>query len=158
MVLGQRCPDDAVARAVDEQLDLPLGRDHQRARTRGRHRVAPHAAGPGCDPARRDLGARVFVDNADLRPYFYDGKPVPTLDGERNRVLAVAEMYVNLMDNVVTQGPVLKRPEIAHDWETYVLDVYRASPAARELWLERGSTWYAHSPLVPLFAVQSVEA
>jgi hypothetical protein len=61
--------------------------------------------------------ARFFVDNSDLRPYFFGNKALPASREEHNRVLAVAEMYVNLMDNVLTQAPVLKRAGIAADWE-----------------------------------------
>ena len=51
--------------------------------------------------------ARFFVDNSDLRPYFFGNKALPASRDEHNRVLAVAEMYVNFMDNVLTQSPVL---------------------------------------------------
>jgi hypothetical protein len=95
--------------------------------------------------------ARFFVDNSDLRPYFFGNKAPPASRDEHNRVLAVAEMYVNLMDNVLTQSPVLKRAGIAADWEAYFLDVYRTSPAIREFWSEHGSAWYAHSPLASLY-------
>jgi hypothetical protein len=94
---------------------------------------------------------RFFVDNSELRPYFFGSKQVPTSREEHERVLAVAEMYVNMMDNVLTQSPVLKRAGIAADWEAYFLDVYRTSPVVREFWSEHGSTWYAHSPLASLY-------
>jgi hypothetical protein len=95
--------------------------------------------------------ARYFVDNTDLRPYFFGGKALPASGDERSRVLAVAEMYVNLMDNVLTQAPVLKRAGITADWEAYFLDVYRTSPVIREFWREHGSAWYVHSPLASLY-------
>jgi len=95
---------------------------------------------------------RFFVDNSDLRPYFFGGKALPASPDEHDRVLAVAEMYVNFIDNVLTQSPVLKRAGIAADWEAYFLDVYRTSPAIREFWSAHGSGWYAHSPLTSLYA------
>jgi hypothetical protein len=95
--------------------------------------------------------ARFFVDHVELRPYFYDGRALPASDPERDRVLAVAELYVNLMDDVVTQAPVLKRAGIAADWEAYFRAVYDTSPALREFWLAHGSDWFAHSPLTSLF-------
>jgi hypothetical protein len=95
--------------------------------------------------------SRFFVDNPRLRPYFFGSKSLPSTDDEHELVLAVAEMYVNFMDNVLTQAPVLKRAGVAADWEVYFLDVYRTSPAIREFWSDHGAGWYAHSPLARLY-------
>lgn len=94
---------------------------------------------------------RFFLDNVDLRPYFFDGQDPPSAQDERHRVLAAAEMYVNLMDNVLTQCPALNREGIAADWEAYFRDVYETSPVVREFWAEHGSEWFASSPLVTLY-------
>jgi hypothetical protein len=96
--------------------------------------------------------AKFFVDNSELRPYFFDSKALPESRDEHDRVLAVAEMYVNFMDNVLTQSPVLKRAGVTADWEAYFLDRYRTSPAIREYWSKHGNGWYAHSPLASLYA------
>ena len=94
---------------------------------------------------------RFFVANLDLRPYFFDGKEPPSEGDERERVLAVAEMYVNVVDNVLTQLPTLSRGGVATDWEAYFVDVYRSSPAIREFWDEHGAAWFASSPLMALY-------
>ena len=94
---------------------------------------------------------RFFLENLDLRPYFFGGKETPSARDEHNRVLAVAEMYVNLMDNVLTQCPALNREGIAADWEAYFRDVYETSPVVREFWAEHGSEWFARSPLATLY-------
>ena len=96
--------------------------------------------------------ARFLGDNPELRPYFFGNKELPASHGDRDRVLAVAEMYVNFMDNVLTQSPVLKRAGIAADWEAYFLDLYRTSPVIRAFWSQHGSAWYAHSPLASLYS------
>ena len=101
--------------------------------------------------------ARFFVDNPDLRPYFFGNKEPPASLDDHDRVVAVAEMYVNFMDNVLTQSPVLKRAGIAADWEAYFLDVYRTSPVIREFWSEHGSAWYAHSALASLYSPTRLE-
>jgi hypothetical protein len=97
---------------------------------------------------------RLFLENVDLRPYFYDGSALPSIKGERERVLAAAEMYLNVMDNVLTQLPMLSRSDVAADWEAYFRDVYRWSPAVREFWAEHGSAWFANSPLQALFSAE----
>jgi hypothetical protein len=94
---------------------------------------------------------RFFLDNLDLRPYFFGGQEPPRAGDEHDRVLAVAEMYVNLMDNVLTQSPALNRKGIAADWEAYFRSVYETSPAVREFWAEHGHQWFASSPLTTLF-------
>ena len=52
---------------------------------------------------------RYFLEHLDLRPYFFGGKEPPGAEDEHDHVLAVAEMYINLMDNVLTQCPALNR-------------------------------------------------
>ena len=97
---------------------------------------------------------RFFLDNVDLRPYFFEGKEPPSAQDERHRVLAAAEMYVNLIDNVLTQCPALNREGITADWEAYFRDVYTSSPAIREFWGQHGSAWFSNSPLQALFSAQ----
>jgi hypothetical protein len=94
---------------------------------------------------------RFFLENLDLRPYFFGGDEPPSAKDQHDRVLAVAEMYVNLMDNVLTQLPALNRDGIAADWEAYFRDVYETSPAIRAFWAEHANTWFASSPLVMLY-------
>jgi hypothetical protein len=94
---------------------------------------------------------RFFLEHLDLRPYFFGGKEPPNARDEHDRVLAVAEMYVNLMDNVLTQSPALNRDGIAADWEAYFRGVYETSPVVREFWAEHGSEWFANSPLATLY-------
>lgn len=94
---------------------------------------------------------RFFLENPALRPYFFNGEELPSASDDRARVLAVAEMYVNLMDNVLTQLPTLSQGGIAADWEAYFGDVYRSSPAIRLFWDEHGPAWFASSPLMKLF-------
>jgi hypothetical protein len=99
---------------------------------------------------------RYLLDNLDLRPYFFAGKDLPSVGDEHDRVLAVAEMYVNLMDNVLTQAPALNRDGIAADWERYFRDVYDTSPAIRVFWADHGGEWFASSPLTMLYPTPTV--
>ena len=98
---------------------------------------------------------RFFVENLDLRAYFYGGKALPVAKHDYDRVLAVAEMYVNMMDNVLTQLPALNRRGTAADWEAYFRDLYETSPAIREFWAEHGGVWFASSPLMTLYPAPS---
>jgi hypothetical protein len=51
----------------------------------------------------------VFVEHPELRPYFYDGVPLPTTDSKdlgptRSQVLAVAEVVADHLENIVNSG------------------------------------------------------
>jgi hypothetical protein len=94
---------------------------------------------------------RFFVENLELRPFFFGGTEPPGAPHERDRVVAVAEMYINLMDNVLIQCQVLKRDGLAADWQSYFLHVYETSPVIREFWAEHASDWFQSSPLAMLF-------
>jgi hypothetical protein len=105
--------------------------------------------------AQRAEMQRFFVEHLELRAYFYDGKAVPAEQHEHDRVLAVAEMYVNMMDNVLTQLPALGRPGTAADWQAYFRGIYATSPAIREFWAEHGDAWFVSSPLRTLFSASA---
>jgi hypothetical protein len=94
---------------------------------------------------------RFFLEHLDLRRYFFDGAALPSVERERERVLAAAEMYLNVMDSVLTQLPTLSRGGVAADWEAYFRDVYTSSPVIREFWNRHGSAWFANSPLMALY-------
>jgi hypothetical protein len=99
---------------------------------------------------------RFFLEHLELRPYFFDGASLPSVDGERERVLAAAEMYLNVMDSVLTQLPILSRGSVAADWEAYFRDVYTSSPVIREFWNQHGRAWFANSPLMALYPAPSL--
>ena len=59
----------------------------------------------------------VFVEHPELRPYFYDGEPLPLSDEstpKRSQVLAVAEVVADHLENIVNSGE-----DGAIDEETY---------------------------------------
>lgn len=45
---------------------------------------------------------KLFIDSPELRPYFYEQLPVPDGEPARSRVLATAEMIVDLADAVAS--------------------------------------------------------
>jgi hypothetical protein len=84
---------------------------------------------------------RTFIAYPELRRYFYDGVPEPTDVTERSRVSAIAEMFVDLIDNFVAQAPHL--PEyMSGPWGTYFEYLFRSSPAIQRFWQENRS-WYS---------------
>ena len=85
---------------------------------------------------------RLFIDRPLLRPYFY-GKQELTDESpeERERIEATAELFINFIDNVLTQMPLLPS-NLADPWQTYFGSVTTSSPVLREFW-ERRREWYS---------------
>jgi hypothetical protein len=85
---------------------------------------------------------RLFIDRPLLRPYFY-GKQELTDESpeERERVEATAELFINFIDNVLTQMPLLPS-NLADPWRTYFVSVTTSSPVLCEFW-ERRREWYS---------------
>ena len=72
----------------------------------------------------------VFVENPELRPYFYDGRPAPTEEPLRSRVLAVAELVADHLESVVLSQDVVEARTNAV-WVRYMQGLYRRSPVLR---------------------------
>jgi len=75
---------------------------------------------------------KFLVDNADLRPYFYGNRPTPTGEKQRDKVVAMAEMFADLAEYCTATEIV--RPELAGDWDRYFQHLYTNSPTLREYW------------------------
>lgn len=82
----------------------------------------------------------LFVQYPELRPYFYADKPMPQDRRERDRVMAVAELLVDFMDNVVTQGHAMPADH-RKVWNDYFKEQHASSAAIRIYWHEN-SHWY----------------
>jgi hypothetical protein len=82
----------------------------------------------------------LFVHNPELRPYFYDNKPLPANWRDYHQVMAVAELLVDFMDNVVTQSYAMP-DDHAQVWYDYFECQYHSSPAIREYW-KKNRDWY----------------
>lgn len=83
---------------------------------------------------------RYLADHPELRPHFYDNKPLDGLtELERFRVLCAAEMLAGFLELIVLQsrelGPVFPF------WERFLRDIYRTSPSLREYFAAHGQ-WY----------------
>lgn len=83
---------------------------------------------------------RIFIEYPALRPYFYDNVEEPDDPIERNRVSAIAETHIDMMDNLLTQSPHLE-DIVAEPWDDYFRDLMRRSPAIRRFWAEHRE-WY----------------
>ena len=75
---------------------------------------------------------RIFIENPDLRPYFYSGKAISPQDPNLAKALAVADLQLDFFDSFWTQSDNL--PELHRDgpewdaWNNYIGDSFRHSP------------------------------
>ena len=73
----------------------------------------------------------VFRDYPNLRPYFYDSKPIDQKSPDYNQVMIVAEYYLDLFEHVVQKRRTLP-DHLWTTWESYIAELYGSSPAIRE--------------------------
>ena len=84
-----------------------------------------------------------FAENPEVRPYFYDSKPIEraATDLERSKVLSTAEMVGGFVELVALQ--IEEQPkEIQERWKAYIADLFNSSSVLREH-LAASATWYA---------------
>lgn len=81
---------------------------------------------------------QMFVNQPELRPYFYDNRPLPMYEPERSRVLAMAEVVGDHLENIVISG---KTGAIARDtfyvWVRYIFMMGRRSQVMRRFLSDR---------------------
>lgn len=71
----------------------------------------------------------LFIDRPDLRSYFYDGKALPRWEAQRNRVLSVAEMFGDALEDGLIVTRLVSAAESQDDWMGYCRDMLRSGPA-----------------------------
>ncbi|RMF31065.1 MAG: hypothetical protein D6759_10710 [Chloroflexi bacterium] len=84
---------------------------------------------------------RFFVDHSELKPYFYGGKEIPEDHPDYARVMSVAEMLVDFMDEVTVLSPIVPKYLPWDTWKSYFQDLFVSSPALRNYWAEH-KKWY----------------
>jgi GNAT superfamily N-acetyltransferase len=77
---------------------------------------------------------QVAVDHPHLAPYFQRGEPVPDDSTElRDQILAYALLYTDFGEIVGWQIHAGQMSDGADDWREYLSDLYRKTPAVREV-------------------------
>jgi hypothetical protein len=86
---------------------------------------------------------RVFLDNPELRPYFYDGKDLEESHPLYPNVEAVADMHLDVygynLDYRLVSPDDYRRPE---DYKRYIRDMLARSPVMRRR-LESKADWFS---------------
>lgn len=86
---------------------------------------------------------QTFIANPECRPFFYDDQPVPTDEPLRSKVLAVAELVCDHMENIILNRHALDA-ETCKVWVLYMQGLFNRSPTMRAF-LDPGSEGYRYS-------------
>jgi len=90
---------------------------------------------------------KIFIENPEIRPVFYDDAPSPTDPAVFHRSEAVAEMILDVFIWVWNQRRGLL-PSHASDWESYIVEMLTASKFLRQ-YHRQHPMWHADlDPLV----------
>ena len=86
---------------------------------------------------------RFFIDNPNLRPFFYDNKEVSPNDSEFTSLRAITEMVADFSEHIYLQLPNLPG-DIREAWESYVRHLYKNSPVLRSHFENKETgAWYS---------------
>jgi hypothetical protein len=75
----------------------------------------------------------LFLEHAEVRPYFYDGRSHLDADSQlRQRILAMAEAVLDAFEIIAIHQQYFARVWPENTWEEYARLLFRSSPALRE--------------------------
>ena len=77
-----------------------------------------------------------LVEHPGLRPYFYDGREVPSVGLDREQVLLIAEAFCDVLEGGLMASSRVPGYDYYGNWRFYCNDLTSRSPALRFL-LER---------------------
>jgi hypothetical protein len=85
----------------------------------------------------------IFINNPELRPYFYEGQDITEADPLYNKVQAAAEYQLDYFESLTSQlrkYPLVWRHE-KESWEKNIIDILSWSPVMCR-YLDRHREWY----------------
>jgi hypothetical protein len=83
---------------------------------------------------------RVFVEYPELRPYFYDNEPLTDSAPHRNRVLAVTELYLDVLECIWDREREFS-PTDRLAWRGWIVHAFDNALVLREFYRDRRD-WY----------------
>jgi len=84
---------------------------------------------------------QVILNDPQLRPFFYENRPLPDDEMLLNKVAVFSEMVLDFYELISHQKDFMPS-DLFDSWETYIKDLYRRSPVLKDH-LHKHSTWYS---------------
>ena len=90
--------------------------------------------------------SRIFLENPDLRPYFFSGRPIDENHPDYLRAEAVAEVILDIFWTMNSQAKRIQDAEFrdsdtSSQWALYIGDTFASSPILTNF-LTRRKDWY----------------
>jgi len=83
----------------------------------------------------------VFIRQPEFRPYFYSGKCINKDDADYDKVVAIAELILDVSDSVLIQSKQFPQVWPQRWWGEYIIDSFSNSPLLCE-YLSTLQNWY----------------
>jgi hypothetical protein len=83
---------------------------------------------------------KCFVDDPEIRPFFYDNKEVEPTHPSYLKIVCIAEILASYLELVYVQLDEMP-PKIRGTWKTYMKAMYANSPSLRQH-LKENEDWY----------------
>lgn len=84
---------------------------------------------------------RFFFDHPEIKPYFYGNAEFSKENPDYERILSVAEMLMDFMDNAFMLMPHMPDFPWETTWIRYFNDLIVSSPALQKFWVDNRE-WY----------------
>ena len=100
----------------------------------------------------------LFVEYPELRSYFYESKSPPLRGAKRIRILSVAEMLADILEEGLSVNRLVRTVRIYEEWPLYCADMLAASPVLNEIMQQHPDWWRLLRALQPRDAYQAKRA
>jgi hypothetical protein len=101
--------------------------------------------------ALRGSHHQIMFDHPELRPYFYDSKPAPTIVEDAFQLMAAADMLADCLETAMHATRHIPATESYDDWADYSRYLLEHSPVLTEL-VRQHPVWFPY--LVRLLKAQ----
>jgi hypothetical protein len=83
----------------------------------------------------------LFVEHPELRPYFYESRKVPVRGHNRVRILTVAEMFADVLEEGLSANSIMPTKRVDEEWPLYCTYLLSVSPALNEVLRQYPDWW-----------------
>jgi hypothetical protein len=91
----------------------------------------------------------VFVEHPELRPYFYGSRRLPSRGHRRERVVTVAEILADILEEGLSVNRLVQTARFSEEWPLYCADMLTSSPALNEVIHQKPNSWQLLRALQP---------
>jgi hypothetical protein len=91
----------------------------------------------------------IFIEHPELRPYFYGSRRLPGRGHRRERVVTVAEILADILEEGLSVNRLVQTARFSEEWPLYCADMLTSSPALNEVIHQKPNSWQLLRALQP---------